>query len=111
MNFDIEEEHFTVFNLLLLLIVWSNVCYLLVVMLHRVLPMLISTILIITGIVLMLAMVIITIYVSIKWIRHHNLGWWVLIGFILLLIVSYSLEATVKSIFVRQQVFEQQELR
>lgn len=110
MNFDIEEEHFTVFNLLLLLLVWANSCYLLVLFFRPILPMLITTLLIITGLVLTVAMVITTLYISIKWIRHHNLGWWILIAIISLFIISWSLEATVKTIFIRQQMFEQQEL-
>lgn len=109
MKFDIEEQHFTVFNLLLMLMVWANVCYFLVIFLRPVLPMLITTLLIISGAVLTLSLSIITIYVSIKWIRHHNLGWWLLVGLIILFIVSVSLEATVKSIFIRQQLFEQQD--
>ncbi len=108
MRFDIEENHFTVFNLLLLLIVWANTCYLLVVMFRGVLPMLMTTLLIITGAVLTIAMVIITIYISIRWITHHNLGWWLVLGLIALFIVSFSLEATVKNIFTRQQMFEHQ---
>lgn len=111
MNFDIEEEHFTVFNLLLLLMAWANTCYLLVIFLRPVMPLLVNTLLIITGLVLTVIMVIITIYVSIKWIRHHNLGWWFIIGLIVLFILSWGLEATVKHIFIRQQMFEPQELR
>ena len=110
MKFDIEEEHFTVFNLLLLLLVWANVCYLLVIFLRPFLPMLINTLLIISGAALTITMMVVTIYISIKWIRHHNLGWWLLIGLIVLFVISISLEATVKTIFIRQQMFEQQEL-
>lgn len=111
MKFDIEEQHFAVFNLLLMLMVWANVCYFLVIFLRTVLPMLITTLLIITGAALTIIMSIITIYISIKWIRHHNLGWWLLVGLIVVFIISISLEATVKSIFIRQQLFEQQEFR
>ena len=102
MQFDIEEEHFTVFNLLLMLMVWANVCYFTVIFARPVLPMLITTLLIITGAVLTLTMMIITIYISVKWVRHHNLGWWLLIGLIVLFVISISLEATVKTIFIRQ---------
>lgn len=111
MKFDIEEEHFTVFNLLLMLMVWANVCYFMVIFARPILPMLVTTLLIITGAVLTITMMVITIYISIKWIRHHNLGWWLLIGLIVLFVVSISLEATVKTILIRQQMFEQQELR
>lgn len=111
MKFDIEEEHFTVFNLLLLLIVWANVCYFLVILLRPILPLLITTLLILTGAVLTIAMVIITLIATITWIRHHNWGLWALIALIVLIVVSFSLEATVKSIFIRQQMFEQQELK
>jgi|SRR3989339_1936143 len=111
MNFDIEEEHFTVFNLLLLLLVWANTCYLLVVFFKAVLPMLVTTLLVITGLVLTVAMMIITLYVSIKWVRHHNLGWWFLIGVVILFIIAWSFEATVRNIFIREQMFKQQELR
>jgi len=111
MQFDIEEEHFTVFNLLLLLLVWANTCYLVVIFLRPVLPMLITTLLVLFGLVLTLAMVVITIYISIKWIQHHNLGWWVLIGLVVLFILSYALESTVKNIFVREQIFRQEQMR
>ncbi|OGC05925.1 hypothetical protein A2526_03320 [candidate division WOR-1 bacterium RIFOXYD2_FULL_36_8] len=106
MRFEIDEEHFTVTNLLILLISWSNTCYLLVLFLRSWLPVLISTLLIITGLVLTVAMVIITIYVSIRWIKHHKLGLWVLIGIVILFIISWSFEATVKKIFFEQQVYE-----
>ncbi|KAF0135109.1 MAG: hypothetical protein FD145_247 [Candidatus Saganbacteria bacterium] len=111
MNFDIEEEHFTVFNLLLLLLVWANTCYLLVIFFKPIFPMLITTLLMLFGITLTAAMVVMTIYVSIKWIKHHNLGWWILIGLIVLFVVSYALESTVKSIFLREQMFKQEQLR
>ena len=110
MNFDIEEEHFTVFNLLLLLLVWANTCYLLVIFFRPFFPMLITTLLILSGLALTLAMMVITLYVSIKWIKHHNLGWWFLIGLIVLFILSYSLESTVKNIFIREQFFKQEQL-
>lgn len=108
MRFDIDEEHFTVFNLLILLLVWANTCFLLFTFFNRVIPILISTLLFIIGLVLTLAMVIITIWISIKWVRHHNLGWWLAIGLIILFIISWSLEATVRQIFIRQQ-FQRQE--
>ena len=108
MNFDIEEEHFTVFNLLLLLMVWANTCYLLVIFMRPVLPMLISTLLLLFGMVLTVVMVIVTIYITIAWIRHHNLGWWVLIGMVALFILSYGLESTVKNIFLREQIYRQE---
>jgi len=111
MNFDIEEEHFTVFNLLLLLLVWANTAYLLVIFLRPVLPMLITTLLILCGLALTLAMVVITLYASVQWIRHHNLGWWFLIGLIVLFILSYGLESTVKNIFIREQIFRQEQPR
>jgi lysylphosphatidylglycerol synthetase-like protein (DUF2156 family) len=111
MNFDIEEEHFTVFNLLLLLLVWANTSYILVIVLRPVLPMLISTLLILSGLVLTISMVIITLYITVKWVRHHNLGWWVLIGLLLLFVLSYGLESTVKNIFMREQLFRQEQPR
>lgn len=111
MNFDIEEEHFSVFNLLLLLLVWANVCYFLVIFLRPILPMLITTLLVLTGAILTITMVIVTLYVSIQWVRRHNWGWWLLIGLIVLFVVSIGLETTVRSIFIRQQMFEQQEYR
>ena len=111
MRFDIEEKHFTVFNLLLLLIVWANTCYVLFFFLRGFMPVLVNTLLILAGAVLTIAMGVITIYITVKWIRHHNLGWWLLIGLIVLFVISISLEATVKTIFIRQQMFEHQELR
>src|SRR3989339_375255 len=89
MRFEIDEEHFTVTNLLILLIAWANTCYLLVVFLRQMLPMLISTLLIITGLVLTAIMVVITIYVSINWIKHHKLGLWFVIGLIVLFVISF----------------------
>jgi membrane-associated HD superfamily phosphohydrolase len=109
MRFEIEEEHFTVFNLLLLLLVWANTCYLLVIFLRPLFPMLVTTLLILTGLALTVAMMIITLYVSVMWIRHHNLGWWFLIGLIVLFILSYSLESTVRNIFIREQLFKQEQ--
>ncbi len=111
MNFDIEEEHFTVFNLLLMLLVWANTCYLIVLFFGRFLPVLITTLLILFGLALTGAMIIITIYISVKWIRHHNLGWWIFIGLVLLFIISYALESTVKNIFLREQILRQEQLR
>ncbi|MFH1617373.1 MAG: hypothetical protein ABIJ26_02900 [Candidatus Margulisiibacteriota bacterium] len=112
MKLDIEVKHFNVFNLLLLLIVWTNTCYVLFLFL-RFFPglVLVSTLLFIAGGVLSVATVILTLYLTAKWIRHHNLGWWVIVGMVVLFILSYALESTVKSIFYRQQVFDQQELR
>lgn len=111
MKFDIEEEHFTVFNLLILLLAWALVCIFIVTLFRPLLPTLIITLLAITTSVLMIASVIITIVATVRWIRHHNLGWWALIALIVLLVVAFSLEATVKSISIRQQMFEQQEAR
>jgi|GEM_PF-3167441 len=111
MRFEIEEEHFTVFNLLLLLLVWANTCYLLVIFLRPILPTLVATILILSGLVLTVAMVIITLYTSIRWIKHHNLGWWLLIALIALFIISYSLDSTIKNIFIREQLFNEQQSR
>ncbi len=110
MNFDIEEEHFTVFNLLLLLLVWLITCNLIIYfnLYFHFLPVLIAILLGLFDSVLALAIVIITIYISVQWIRHHNLGWWFLIGLIVLFILSYGLELTVKNIFVREQIFNQQ---
>jgi len=71
--------------------------------------MLVTTLLILTGLTLTVAMMIITIYVSVMWIRHHNLGWWFLIGLIILFILSYSLESTVRNIFIREQLFKQEQ--
>jgi nitrate reductase NapE component len=113
MRFDIEEEHFTVFNLLLLLLVWANTCSWIIYfnLNFRFLPILIVILLGLFGFVLMLAIAIITIYISVQWIRHHNLGWWVLVGLILLFIMSYGLELSVKNIFIREQLFRQEQLR
>ncbi|HTY13050.1 MAG TPA: hypothetical protein VMD02_02550 [Candidatus Omnitrophota bacterium] len=113
MRFDIEEEHFTVFNLLLLMLVWLITCNLVIyfnVYFHF-LPTLIAILLGLLDSVLALAIVIITVYISIQWIRHHNLGWWVLIALIVLFILSYGLELTVKNIFIREQIFNQQQMR
>lgn len=111
MRFDIEEEHFTVFNLLLMLLVWANSCYLMVIFLRPFMPVLITTLLVLTGLALTLTMVVITIYITVKWIRHHNLGWWVLGGLIVLFVLSYALESTVRNIFIREQLFRQEQLR
>ena len=113
MKFDIDEQHFTVFNLLILLLVWANTCYLLVIMgsAFRILPLLIGTLLTLTAIVLTFAMMVITIWISIKWIRHHNLGWKLLIALLILIVISLGLEATVKHIFIREQFHRQEYLR
>ncbi|MFA4906263.1 MAG: hypothetical protein WC645_07145 [Candidatus Margulisiibacteriota bacterium] len=111
MRFDIEEEHFTVFNLLLMLLVWANSCYLMVIFLRPFMPILVTTLLVLTGLALTLTMVVITVYITVKWIRHHNLGWWVLAGVIVLFLLSYALESTVRNIFIREQMFRQEQLR
>jgi dolichyl-phosphate-mannose--protein O-mannosyl transferase len=111
MRFDIEEEHFTVFNLLLLLLVWANSCYLLVIFFRPFMPILVTTLLVLSGLALTLAMVVITLYISVKWVRHHNLGWWFLAGVIVLFVLSYALESTVRNIFVREQLFRQEQMR
>jgi hypothetical protein len=108
MRFDIEEEHFTVFNLLLLLFVWAISCQILVSVFHSILPRLISTLLVLSAVVMMVSIVIITLYITIVWIRHHNLGWWFLIGLIVLFILSYGLESTIRNIFIREQILRQE---
>ena len=110
MKFEIDETHFTVANLLLLLLAWANTCYILVIFLRNILPLLVTTILVITGTVLTLAMVIITIIVTIRWIQHHNMGWIFLIGLIILFVLSFSLESTVRGIFLREQTYRNQEM-
>lgn len=110
LDLDIDEKHFHVFHLLLLLLAWANTCYILVIFLRNLLPVLVTTLLVISGTVLTLAMVIITIIISIRWIKHHNLGWWFFIGLIILFILSWGLESTVRGIFLRQQMYQNQEM-
>lgn len=113
MRFDIDEQHFTVFNLLILLLVWANTCYLLMIVgsALKILPLLIAIILFLTAIILTLSMVVITIWISIKWVRHHNLGWKLLIAILILIVISLSIEFTVKQIFIREQFHRQEYLR
>ncbi len=113
MNFDIETEHFTVFNLLLLLLVWAITCNVILVLnnsLHF-LPVLIAILFGLTSFILMIGVMIITIYISIQWIRHHNLGWWILIALVILFILSFSLESAVQQIYMREQIFRQEQPR
>ena len=109
MKFDIDEKHFNVFNLLLLLLAWANTCYIVVIFAKNLMPLLVTTILVISGTLLTLAMVIITIIVTIRWVKHHNLGWWILIGLAVLFIISWSLESTVRGIFLSEQVYRNEQ--
>ena len=110
MKFDIDEKHFHVFHLLLLLLAWANTCYIMVIFLKKFMPLLVTTILVLTGTVLTIAMVIITIIITIRWIRHHNLGWWVAIGLIILFVLSWAFESTVRGIFLREQVYRNSQI-
>ena len=109
MKLDIDEKHFHVFHLLLLLLAWANTCYIIVIFLKKFLPLLVTTILVLTGTVLTIAMVAITIIITNRWIKHHNLGWWVAIGLIVLFVLSWSFETVVRGIFLREQIYNQQQ--
>ena len=110
MKFDIDERHFTVFNLLLLLLAWANTCFVIFSLFQKWLPLFVNVILLLTGSILTLVMVFITIYVTIRWVRHHDLTGWVVIGIIVLFVISWGLESTVRGLFIREQIFEQQEM-
>ncbi|OGC04801.1 hypothetical protein A2276_02420 [candidate division WOR-1 bacterium RIFOXYA12_FULL_43_27] len=109
MKFDIDEKHFNVFNLLLLLLAWANTCYILVIFTKNFVPLLLTTILVLTGTALTLAMVVITIITTVRWVKHHNWGWWLLIALVVLCVLSWSLESTMRGLLIREQVYNYQQ--
>jgi len=115
MRFDIEEEHFTVFNLLLLLLAWSatlNSIFMLKLFFPFIpIPLLIIYLISLSNLLLVLCIMVVTIYISIKWAIHHKLGTWLLIVLIFLFVSAMALELTVKNIYQREQLFRQEQLR
>ncbi|MFC1496166.1 hypothetical protein ACFL52_01995 [Candidatus Margulisiibacteriota bacterium] len=109
MKLEIDEKHFHVFHLLLLLLAWANTCYILVIFLKDILPVMLTSILVLTGTLLTLLMVFITILITIRWINHHRLGLWLLIGLISLFVLSWALESTIRGIFLKEQAYDNEQ--